>query len=117
MNNKLKLISFIWIITLGYIIYNRTTSNTLLLFIAICLSYIILYEKKTKQNIHEFDKDLTYWLNTLINTKTINDRNICYNIIIDKLLTDNLLKNIPKNSHLSLILKQFEPIEPLEYNL
>lgn len=116
MNNKSKLISFIWIIIFGYIIYKRTTSNTVLLFIAICLSYIIIYEKK-KQNTYEFDKDLTYWVNTLINTKTINDRNICYNIIKNKILTDNLLKNIPKNNHLSLILKQFKPIEPLEYNL
>jgi len=116
MDDKFILLIFIWISIFGYIVYKRTKSNTILLLMGIFFSYTILHEKKT-QSTYAFDKDLTYWIDTLINAKTLNERNRCYTIIKEKLLYANLLKNSKLNSDLLLILKEFEPTEPLEYNL
>tara|TARA_B100002052_G_C15874143_1_gene596154 strand:- start:893 stop:1246 length:354 start_codon:yes stop_codon:yes gene_type:complete len=115
-DNKFILIIFIWILILGYIVYKRNNSNTILLLMGILLSYTILHEKK-KQSTYVFDKDLTYWIDTLINAKTSNEKNRCYTILKEKILYANLFKKSKINSDLLLILKQFEPTEPLEYNL
>jgi len=115
MDNKYRFIIFLWVSVIGFIVYKRTNSNTILLLIGIIISYIILYEEK-KKSAYMFDKELTYWVDTLINAKTSNEKNRCYNIINKQLLNDSLLKSSDYSQQLLLILKEFEPTEPLEYN-
>lgn len=113
MENKYTFIILIWVSLFGYILYKRNASNTILLFMVIIFSYVIIYEtKKPKTDI--FDKDLTYWIDTLIHAETQNERNRCYYIIKDRLLESEQRHNYTK---LSLILKEFEPNEPIEYNV
>lgn len=118
MENKYIFIILMWLSLFGYILYKRNDSNTILLFMVIIFSYAIIYETK-KPETHIFDKDLTYWIDALIHAETQNERNRCYYIIKDRLLYNNLLESEQRHNYtkISLILEEFEPNEPIEYNV
>ena len=111
----------LWIVAFGFIIYNRTKSNSIILICVCMITYLLIYMNNTnqnkinKKNIHA---QIVPWINQLKTAKNQDEIDRCYNIIRNYLFSNAL--SSPGDSDLMDIhnmIGKYKPITPYASNI
>ena len=111
----------LWIVAFGFIIYNRTKSNSIILICACMITYLLIYMNNTNQN--KIDKknihvQIVPWINQLTSSKNQDEIDRCYNIIRNYLFSSALSSPIDSDlMDIHNMIRKYKPNAPYASNI
>lgn len=117
--NQYTFILVIWVLAFGFIIYERTKSN---LIILTCLSIITIILAKTESTNDVLPEILTKntemleWIDSMFKSTNEDDRYRCYNEIRNMLYSDSLLKDKTDHGYITAVIEKYKPELPIAHN-
>jgi len=114
--NKYTFIFAFWIFIFGLIVYKRSKSDTVILFVGIMITYII-YKKPSVTKDEVFDEYIKSWIDNLTTTKDVQEIDRSYNIIRNYIYSKSLANDNIEYSKLLSIIEKYKPNIPLPVNI
>jgi len=114
--NKHTFIFAFWIFIFGLIVYKRSKSDTVILFVGIMITYII-YKKPSVTKDEVFDEYIKSWIDNLTTTKDVQEIDRSYNIIRNYIYSKSLANDNTEYSKLLSSIEKYKPNLPLPVNI